>query len=83
MSQFVHPGLFMLDGNNNFEDDSSVSEDFDAEWRYVHIKRFIISGAFPEALGRIVKVIYSNLLLHTLFAEIVQQICVYSILFSQ
>ncbi|XP_034780476.2 E3 ubiquitin-protein ligase Praja-2-like isoform X2 [Acipenser ruthenus] len=33
MSQFVHPGLFMLDGNNNFEDDSSVSEDFDAEWR--------------------------------------------------
>uniref|UniRef100_A0A8C4SNT8 RING-type E3 ubiquitin transferase n=1 Tax=Erpetoichthys calabaricus TaxID=27687 RepID=A0A8C4SNT8_ERPCA len=33
MSQFVHPGLFMLDGNNNFEDDSSMSEDFDAEWR--------------------------------------------------
>ncbi|XP_041087427.1 E3 ubiquitin-protein ligase Praja-2 [Polyodon spathula] len=33
MSQFLHPGLFMLDGNNNFEDDSSVSEDFDAEWR--------------------------------------------------
>ncbi|XP_018603670.1 E3 ubiquitin-protein ligase Praja-2 [Scleropages formosus] len=34
MSHFVHPGLFMLDGNNNFEDDSSVSEDFDAEWRF-------------------------------------------------
>ncbi|MBN3315224.1 PJA2 ligase, partial [Atractosteus spatula] len=33
MSHFVHPGLFMLDGNNNFEDDSSMSEDFDAEWR--------------------------------------------------
>ncbi|XP_041106527.1 E3 ubiquitin-protein ligase Praja-2-like [Polyodon spathula] len=33
MSQFLHPGLFMLDGNNNFEDDSSMSEDFDAEWR--------------------------------------------------
>ncbi|XP_035247674.1 E3 ubiquitin-protein ligase Praja-2 isoform X1 [Anguilla anguilla] len=32
-SHFVHPGLFMLDGNNNFEDDSSVSEDFDADWR--------------------------------------------------
>ncbi|KAL4617570.1 E3 ubiquitin-protein ligase Praja-2-like, partial [Arapaima gigas] len=34
-SHFVHPGLFMLDGNNNFEDDSSVSEDFDAEWRFL------------------------------------------------
>ncbi|XP_066567680.1 E3 ubiquitin-protein ligase Praja-2 isoform X2 [Amia ocellicauda] len=33
ISHFVHPGLFMLDGNNNFEDDSSMSEDFDAEWR--------------------------------------------------
>ncbi|XP_048875801.1 E3 ubiquitin-protein ligase Praja-2 isoform X5 [Brienomyrus brachyistius] len=32
-SRFVHPGLFMLDGNNNLEDDSSVSEDLDAEWR--------------------------------------------------
>ncbi|XP_061071788.1 E3 ubiquitin-protein ligase Praja-2 isoform X2 [Conger conger] len=32
-SRFVHPGLFMLDGNNNFEDDSSVSEDFEADWR--------------------------------------------------
>lgn len=34
-SHFVHPGLFMLDGNNNLEDDSSVSEDLDAEWRSV------------------------------------------------
>ncbi|KAJ8287034.1 hypothetical protein GJAV_G00046260 [Gymnothorax javanicus] len=32
-SHFVHPGLFMLDGNNNLDDDSSASEDFDAEWR--------------------------------------------------
>ncbi|XP_036385027.1 E3 ubiquitin-protein ligase Praja-2 [Megalops cyprinoides] len=32
-SHFVHPGLFMLDGNNNFEDDSSASEDLDADWR--------------------------------------------------
>ena len=34
MSHFVHPGLFILDGNNNLEDDSSVSEDLDAEWRW-------------------------------------------------
>ncbi|XP_024286762.1 E3 ubiquitin-protein ligase Praja-2 isoform X1 [Oncorhynchus tshawytscha] len=33
MSHFVHPGLFILDGNNNLEDDSSLSEDLDAEWR--------------------------------------------------
>ncbi|XP_041754837.1 E3 ubiquitin-protein ligase Praja-2 isoform X1 [Coregonus clupeaformis] len=33
MSHFVHPGLFILDGNNNLEDDSSMSEDLDAEWR--------------------------------------------------
>ncbi|OXB60294.1 hypothetical protein ASZ78_009406 [Callipepla squamata] len=29
---FVHPGFFMLDGNN-LEDDSSMSEDLDVEWR--------------------------------------------------
>lgn len=34
MSHFVHPGLFILDGNNNLEDDSSMSEDLDAEWRW-------------------------------------------------
>ncbi|XP_064032468.1 E3 ubiquitin-protein ligase Praja-2 [Pogoniulus pusillus] len=28
----VHPGFFPLDGNNNLEDDSSVSEDLDVEW---------------------------------------------------
>ncbi|XP_021235421.1 E3 ubiquitin-protein ligase Praja-2 isoform X2 [Numida meleagris] len=32
-SGFVHPGFFMLDGNNNLEDDSSMSEDLDVEWR--------------------------------------------------
>ncbi|XP_061875261.1 E3 ubiquitin-protein ligase Praja-2 isoform X3 [Colius striatus] len=32
-SDFVHPGFFLLDGNNNPEDDSSVSEDLDVEWR--------------------------------------------------
>lgn len=35
LSHFVHPGLFILDGNNNLEDDSSVSEDLDTEWRSV------------------------------------------------
>lgn len=30
----VHPEFFPLDGNNNLEDDSSVSEDLDVEWRY-------------------------------------------------
>ncbi|NXF55559.1 PJA2 ligase, partial [Oceanites oceanicus] len=32
-SDFVHLGFFLLDGNNNLEDDSSVSEDLDVEWR--------------------------------------------------
>ncbi|NP_001084595.1 praja ring finger 2, E3 ubiquitin protein ligase S homeolog [Xenopus laevis] len=32
-NQFVHPGFFMLDGNNNLEDDSSLSEDLEVEWR--------------------------------------------------
>lgn len=35
ISDFVHLGFFLLDGNNNLEDDSSVSEDLDVEWRYV------------------------------------------------
>lgn len=34
ISGFVHHGFFLLDGNNNLEDDSSVSEDLDVEWRY-------------------------------------------------
>ncbi|KFM10866.1 E3 ubiquitin-protein ligase Praja-2, partial [Aptenodytes forsteri] len=33
VSDFAHPGFFLLDGNNNLEDDSSVSEDLDVEWR--------------------------------------------------
>ncbi|NXU53350.1 PJA2 ligase, partial [Turnix velox] len=33
VSDFVHPGFFLMDGNNNFEDDSTVSEDLDVEWR--------------------------------------------------
>ncbi|NWZ62760.1 PJA2 ligase, partial [Acrocephalus arundinaceus] len=33
VSDFVHLGFFLLDGNNNLEDDSSVSEDLDVEWR--------------------------------------------------
>ncbi|NXG43635.1 PJA2 ligase, partial [Psilopogon haemacephalus] len=33
VNDFVHPGFFLLDGNNNLEDDSSVSEDLDVEWR--------------------------------------------------
>ncbi|KAM4809454.1 E3 ubiquitin-protein ligase Praja-2 [Rhinophrynus dorsalis] len=32
-SHFVHPGFFMLDSNNNLEDDSSMSEDLEVEWR--------------------------------------------------
>ncbi|NXY15682.1 PJA2 ligase, partial [Atrichornis clamosus] len=32
-SDFVHLGFVLLDGNNNLEDDSSVSEDLDVEWR--------------------------------------------------
>ncbi|NWW38010.1 PJA2 ligase, partial [Panurus biarmicus] len=32
-SDSVHLGFFLLDGNNNLEDDSSVSEDPDVEWR--------------------------------------------------
>ncbi|XP_074787990.1 E3 ubiquitin-protein ligase Praja-2 isoform X2 [Athene noctua] len=33
ISDFMRPGFFLLDGNNNLEDDSSVSEDLDVEWR--------------------------------------------------
>ncbi|PKK26091.1 praja ring finger 2, E3 ubiquitin protein ligase, transcript variant X2 [Columba livia] len=32
VSDFVHLGFFLLDGNNNLEDDFSVSEDLDVEW---------------------------------------------------
>ncbi|NXF09525.1 PJA2 ligase, partial [Smithornis capensis] len=33
VNDFMHPGFFLFDGNNNLEDDSSVSEDLDVEWR--------------------------------------------------
>ncbi|NWV24874.1 PJA2 ligase, partial [Origma solitaria] len=33
VSDFVRLGFFLLDGNNSLEDDSSVSEDLDVEWR--------------------------------------------------
>lgn len=33
-NEFAQPEAFMLDGNNNLEDDSSVSEDLDVDWRY-------------------------------------------------
>ncbi|NXT23711.1 PJA2 ligase, partial [Syrrhaptes paradoxus] len=33
VSDIMHPGFFLLDGNNNLEDDSSVGEDLDVEWR--------------------------------------------------
>ncbi|NXG61630.1 PJA2 ligase, partial [Hemiprocne comata] len=32
VSDLVRPGFFLLDDNNNLEDDSNVSEDLDAEW---------------------------------------------------
>lgn len=34
-NEFAQPEAFMLDGNNNLEDDSSVSEDLDVDWRCV------------------------------------------------
>ncbi|XP_007486550.1 E3 ubiquitin-protein ligase Praja-2 isoform X1 [Monodelphis domestica] len=37
VSHFVHPGFFMLDGNNNLEDDSSMNEDLDVEWREISL----------------------------------------------
>ncbi|NXQ93844.1 PJA2 ligase, partial [Sagittarius serpentarius] len=32
---FLYAGFFLLDGNNNLEDDSSVGEDLEMEWRLV------------------------------------------------
>ncbi|NXJ99681.1 PJA2 ligase, partial [Corythaixoides concolor] len=34
VSDVVDPEFFLFDGNNNSEDDSSVNEDLDVEWRY-------------------------------------------------
>ncbi|NXM30332.1 PJA2 ligase, partial [Oxyruncus cristatus] len=33
INDLIHPAFFLFNGNNNFEDDSSVSEDLDVEWR--------------------------------------------------
>ncbi|NWQ71200.1 PJA2 ligase, partial [Neopipo cinnamomea] len=33
INDFIHPAFFVFNGNNNSEDDSSVSEDMDMEWR--------------------------------------------------
>ncbi|XP_032531601.1 E3 ubiquitin-protein ligase Praja-2 isoform X1 [Chiroxiphia lanceolata] len=33
VNDFMHPAFFLFNGNNSFEDDSSVSEDLDVEWR--------------------------------------------------
>lgn len=30
--ELIQPGMFLLDGNNNLEDDSSVSEDLEVDW---------------------------------------------------
>ncbi|XP_018414817.1 PREDICTED: E3 ubiquitin-protein ligase Praja-2 isoform X2 [Nanorana parkeri] len=32
-NHYLPPGFFILDGNNNLEDDSSMSEDLEVEWR--------------------------------------------------
>lgn len=32
-NHYFPPGFFILDGNNNLEDDSSMSEDLEFEWR--------------------------------------------------
>ncbi|XP_075037635.1 E3 ubiquitin-protein ligase Praja-2 isoform X2 [Mixophyes fleayi] len=32
-THYLPPGFFILDGNNNLEDDSSMSEDLEVEWR--------------------------------------------------
>uniref|UniRef100_A0A8B9P1J5 RING-type domain-containing protein n=1 Tax=Accipiter nisus TaxID=211598 RepID=A0A8B9P1J5_9AVES len=51
-SDFLHPIFFLLDGNNNFEDDSSVSEDLDVEWRLL--------DEFGDGLGLAQAIPYMN-----------------------
>ncbi|NXL48726.1 PJA2 ligase, partial [Podilymbus podiceps] len=50
VSDFVHPELFLLDGNNNLEDDFSVSEDLDVEWRLLE--------EFDDGLGLVQAIPY-------------------------
>ncbi|XP_068858729.1 E3 ubiquitin-protein ligase Praja-2 isoform X2 [Aphelocoma coerulescens] len=49
ISEFVHLGFFLLDGNNNLEDDSSVSEDLDVEWRL--LDEFGDGLGLPQAIS--------------------------------
>ncbi|NXJ53675.1 PJA2 ligase, partial [Spizaetus tyrannus] len=51
-SDFLHPVFFLLDENNNFEDDSSVSEDLDVEWRLL--------DEFGDGLGLAQAIPYMN-----------------------
>ncbi|KAM9262505.1 E3 ubiquitin-protein ligase Praja-2 [Morus bassanus] len=60
VSGFVHPGFFLLDGNNNLEDDSSVSEDLDVEWSLL--------DEFGEGLGLTQAIPYVNSEFLTLMA---------------
>ncbi|KFZ67381.1 E3 ubiquitin-protein ligase Praja-2, partial [Podiceps cristatus] len=50
VSDFVHPELFLLDGNNNLEDDFSVNEDLDVEWRLLE--------EFDDGLGLVQAIPY-------------------------
>ncbi|XP_054034181.1 E3 ubiquitin-protein ligase Praja-2 [Dryobates pubescens] len=60
VNDFVHPGFFLLDGNNNLEDDSSVSEDLDVEWRLL--------DEFGDGLGLVQAIHYVDLQFLTFMA---------------
>ncbi|NXS21226.1 PJA2 ligase, partial [Mystacornis crossleyi] len=60
ISEFVHLGFFLLDGNNNLEDDSSVSEDLDVEWRLL--------DEFGDGLGLLQSIPYMEPQLLTFMA---------------
>lgn len=47
-NEFAQPEAFMLDGNNNLEDDSSVSEDLDVDWRYVVVSLHVTTCSVPH-----------------------------------
>ncbi|KAI4902536.1 hypothetical protein NFI96_013156 [Prochilodus magdalenae] len=52
VSQFVHPGLFIMDSSNNLEDDSSMSEeDLDTEWRSGSMLLYRLLDDFEEGFG--------------------------------
>ncbi|NWY72904.1 PJA2 ligase, partial [Erithacus rubecula] len=60
VSDFVHLGFFLLDGNNNLEDDSSVSEDLDGVWRLL--------DEFGDGLGLAQAIPYMEPQFHTFMA---------------